>query len=94
MVGQQGCSYILGSTKTFDELESIVEVMSILHAHHALSPRAGPPYSIGVEDAPVTKDMLVGNVLPTEGDGAEAGFSRRATPHSSIFKAGVKLKWH
>ena len=62
---------ILGSTKTFDELEDIFEVVGILHAHHVLSPGAGTPYGIGVEDVPIPKDRLVGNVLPSKGDGAD-----------------------
>ena len=63
----------LGSTKTVDELENIFEVISIVHAHYdiVLSPRAGPPYSIRVEDVPITKDGLVGNVLPSKGDGVD-----------------------
>ena len=56
---------ILGSTKTFDELEDTFEVVSILHAHHFLSPRVGTPYSIGVEDALIPKDRPVGNALPS-----------------------------
>ena len=62
---------ILGPTKTFNELEDIFEVVGILHAHHVFSPGAGTPYGIGVEDVPIPKDRLVGNVLPSKGDGAD-----------------------